>query len=68
MKNFIDFIVDSAKDKELGEAFEKHVLNADHKEISAWLKEKGYDVHEDECKKLLDNKDDIKSSKVGFFY
>ncbi len=68
MKNFVDFIVDAAKDSGLGGEFEKFVDGADHKEISSWLKDKGYDVHEDDCKKMVDNKDDVKSSKLGFIY
>jgi hypothetical protein len=68
MKNFVDLIVDAAKDSALGEAFGKQVESGDHKGISAWLKDKGYDVHEDECKKLVDNKDNVKASKLGLYY
>ncbi len=68
MKNFIDFIVDVAKDNGIAKEFEKHVEGSDHKGMSAWLKDKGYDVHEDECKKMVDNKENLKSSKVGWTY
>lgn len=68
MKNFVDFIVDAAKDGKLGEEFGKQVETADQKAISSWLKDKGYDVHEDECKKLIDSKDDVKSLSLGYFY
>lgn len=68
MKNFVDFIVDAAKDSGLADEFEKHVYNSNHSEISSWLKDKGYDVHEDECKKIADNKDHYNKDKLGFFY
>lgn len=68
MKNFVDFIVDAAKDNGLADDFEKFVGDADHTGVSSWLKDKGYDVHEDECKKMVDSKENIKSSKLGLFY
>lgn len=68
MKNFVDFIVDAAKDSALADEFGKHVQGSDHSGISSWLKDKGYDVHEDECKKMADNKDSLKDSKLGIAY
>lgn len=68
MKNFVDFIVDVAKDSGLAEEFGKHLKDSDHKTISSWLKDKGYDVHEDDCKKLTDNNETVQSSKVGWVY
>jgi len=68
MKNFIDFIVDAAKESDLADEFHKIVQDSDHKEISSWLKDKGYEVNEDECKKMVENKDDIQSSKLGVMY
>ena len=37
MKNFIDFIVDAAKDSTLGEELKKHLDSSDHKTIASWL-------------------------------
>lgn len=68
MKNFIDFVVDAAKDAELGKEFAKHVEGSDHKTMSAWLSKKGYHVHADECKKIVENKDDLKNNTLGFSY
>lgn len=67
MKNFIDFIVDAAKDNLLAESFHDFLKGADHNEIASWMKDKGYEVNEDECKKMADNKDDIKASKLGLY-
>lgn len=68
MKNFIDFIVDAAKDSGMADEFKKHVEASDHKSISSWLNDKGYDVHVDDVKKMVDSKDDLKSSNLGFAY
>jgi len=68
MKNFVDFIVDAAKDSSLGKELADHVSGSDHETISKWFKEKGYDVHKDECQKLKENKDDLKSANLGYGY
>ncbi len=68
MKNFIDFVVDSAKESKLSEEFHQQLNKADHSGMANWLKDKGYDVQADECKKIIDNKDDMKASKVGLMY
>ena len=68
MKNFIDFIVDAAKDSELGKEFAKHVDDSDHGTMSGWFKEKGYDVTEDHCKSIKDKKDDLKNTNLGYSY
>ena len=67
MKSVIDFIVDVAKDKKLGEDFHTQVQNSDHSKLSAWFQGKGYDVKADEAKKLVDNKGTIKASTVGIY-
>jgi hypothetical protein len=68
MKNFTDFMIDITKDAELGKECVNKLHEGDHIELSAWLKGKGYAVDENECKKLHDNKDDIKkSSAVGVY-
>ncbi len=61
-------MVDAAKDNGIAKEFEKHIDGSDHKGMSAWLKEKGYDVHEDECKKMVDHSTEFKSLKVGYNY
>ncbi len=68
MKNFIDFIADAAKDSTVGEELHKVIEGGDHKTVSSWFQGKGYDVSEDDSKKLVDNKDDVKATKIGFFY
>lgn len=65
MKSFIDFILDVAKDSKLAEEFKSKVESHDHQGLAGWFKDKGYEVHADECKKILDNKDDLRSSRVG---
>ena len=67
MKNFVDFIVDAAKDSELGKELTEHVAKSDHQTISDWFKGKGYDVHKDECQKLTENKDDLKNHNLGLY-
>ncbi|QEN04401.1 hypothetical protein EW093_06720 [Thiospirochaeta perfilievii] len=68
MKNFIDFVVDSAKESTLAEELKTHIEGSDHKTISSWLSSKGYDVHEDDVKKMVDNKEEIKNSNLGLLY
>ncbi|MBN2656409.1 MAG: hypothetical protein JXR86_05055 [Spirochaetales bacterium] len=67
MKNFIDFVIEAAKDSKLAQELEKHIVDSDHGTIAEWFRSKGYDVHEDECKKLKDNKDDLKNINVGYY-
>ncbi|MGL1893222.1 MAG: hypothetical protein OCD02_16425 [Spirochaetaceae bacterium] len=68
MKNFIDFIADAAKDTTIGEELLKVVDSSDHKTVASWFQDKGYDVSEDDSKKLVDNKEDMKTTKIGFYY
>lgn len=68
MKNFIDFIADAAKNSALGDELHDLVHGGDHKAVSSWLQDKGYDVTEEDSKKLVDSKDDVKSSKLGLSY
>jgi len=68
MKNFTDFMIDVSKDDKLGKECVDKLHQGNHADLSKWLKSKGYDVDEHECKKLHDNKDNIKkSSAVGFY-
>ena len=68
MKNFIDFVVDTAKDSDMANEFHTLIDKADHNSMSSWLKEKGYIVNENDCKKIIDNKDEMRAAKVGFMY
>ena len=68
MKNFTDLMVEIAKDENLAKECFAKLNETDHSGLSNWLKSKGYDVDENECKKLVDNKDNIKSSRVGLAY
>lgn len=66
MKNFTDFIIDSAKDSELGKICMEKIHALDNVGLSQWFSDAGYDVQADECKKLQDNKEEIKkTSEVG---
>jgi len=68
MKNFIDLMIDVAKDEGLGKECISKLHESDHTELSAWLKGKGYEVGEEECKKLQENKGDIKKlSALGYY-
>lgn len=68
MKNFIDFITDATKNSVLGDELHDVVHGGDHKVVSSWLKERGYNVSEEDSKKLVDNRNDVKSSKLGISY
>ncbi|MBI9099625.1 MAG: hypothetical protein JEY91_14190 [Spirochaetaceae bacterium] len=65
MKSLVDLLVDLTKNPDLGKAVEEKLEGNDHRDLKAMLNDKGYDVHEDECKKIVDNKDDLKSGRVG---
>lgn len=69
MKNFIDFVTDIAKDTKLGEECMEKLQEISHIDLASWFKDKGYDVSEDECNKLVENKDNIKAStgRVGLY-
>ena len=68
MKSLADLLIDLTKDTDLGKAIEEKLEGNDHKDLKAMLNDKGYDVHEDECKKIVDNKDDLKSGRVGVIW
>lgn len=67
MKNLIDFIVDAAKDSKLHDEFRSHIADASLSDLVGWFNKKGYAVDEDDCKKISDNKEDLKSANVGFY-
>jgi hypothetical protein len=62
MANFIDFVVGVSKNKALGNDFNKMLQKSSPKELSGWFKDKGFAISEEECKKLIDNKDSVKKS------
>jgi hypothetical protein len=62
MANFIDFVVGVSKNKSLGNDFNKMLQKSSPKELADWFKTSGYSVSEDECKKLIENKDSVKKS------
>lgn len=68
MKNLVDFIVDAAKDENLSGELAYYVENSDKKTIYTWLVDKGYDVDEDDCAKMFDNKDNFSQSSLGLMY
>jgi hypothetical protein len=68
MKNYIDFVVAASKDKALNKEFRKKIDMSTPKELADWYKSKEYAISEDECKKLIDNKDIIgKLGKVSVY-
>jgi hypothetical protein len=62
MANFIDFVVEVSTNKALGNDFNKMLQKSNPKELANWFKNNGFTVSEDECKKLIENKDSIKKS------
>jgi hypothetical protein len=68
MKNFVDFVVDASQTNGLSDEFDAMIKSADQKSMSKWLKGKGYDVREEECKKMVDHREDIRASKLGLNY
>lgn len=67
MKNFIDFMVEASKTGTLAEEFHQNLGKGNHAELSQWFSKNGYGVNEQECKKILDNRNDIKSSRLGIY-
>lgn len=63
MANFIDFIADAANDFELAREFIEFLDKASAEELQNWLNEKDYDLSIDDCKKLVDNKENIVNIK-----
>lgn len=63
MPNFIDFIADAANDFELAREFIKILNEASAEELQKWLGERGYDLSIEDCKKLVDNKENIVNIK-----
>jgi hypothetical protein len=62
MANYIDFVVAASKDKALAKEFAKKIDKSTPEELSDWYKSKGFSLSEEECKKMIDNKDVIKKS------
>ena len=59
MADFIDFVTDSAQKPEIGKEFLGAIKDASPEDLRDWFKDKGYDVNVDDCKKLIENKDNI---------
>jgi hypothetical protein len=59
MANYIDFVIAASKEKSLSKEFRKKIDKSTPKELSDWYKLKGFIVSEEECKKLIENKDII---------
>jgi len=68
MKNLTDFMIDAAKNADLGKEFISKLHEGDDATLSAWLKKKGYKVTKSDCKKLHKNKEHMKKENVGFAY
>ncbi len=59
MPDFIDFIAKAANDFDLTKRFIKTLDGSSPADLSNWLKGEGYEVSVEDCKKLVDNKDNI---------
>ena len=63
MADFIDFIAEAANDFDLTKRFIKTLNESSPDDLQNWLKGEGYDVSVEDCKKLVDNKDNIVNVK-----
>lgn len=68
MKNFIDFVADCAKDKELEKEFRNVVVTSNQLELTNWFNKKGYELTEEDINKVNNNKNEINYQKVGWPY
>ena len=68
MKNFIDFTVEVAGNRALGEEFRAQMGSGDHSQLSAWFQSKGYGINPDEAKKLCTNLASTNTALVGLMY
>jgi hypothetical protein len=65
VKTFIDFITDAAKDASLGKAAFQAIQSGDVATVVEFFKSRGYQVSEDDAKKLIDNRDQFNSAIQG---
>ena len=67
MKNFVDLTIDVAKDENLAKECMDKLNESDPSQLSAWFKSKDYNIDENECQKLVDNKDKFGQSNEGVY-
>jgi hypothetical protein len=63
MANFVNFVADAANNPDMGKEFVTTIKDMTAETLSAWFKDKEYDVPIDECQKLIDSKDNISDMK-----
>ncbi|MGL1893224.1 MAG: hypothetical protein OCD02_16435 [Spirochaetaceae bacterium] len=68
MKNFIDFVADAAKNESMATELNNKIVGSNITEISTWFENQGYSINQDECEKIMMNKDSIASQKIGLYY
>ncbi|MCP4137500.1 MAG: hypothetical protein GY754_41420 [bacterium] len=68
MKTFVDLTTDMVKEPALATTFISKIAESNSEDLSHWFREKGYDIPEDECGKLITNRDSIrKTVEVGVY-
>ncbi|MFW6366654.1 MAG: hypothetical protein ACOC2H_09320 [Spirochaetota bacterium] len=69
MKTFIDFMVDEAGDQTLRRVFTGMLEKAETiDELKTFFSEKRYQVSEQECIRLVENKDKLSEERIGGVY
>ncbi|MCP4137501.1 MAG: hypothetical protein GY754_41425 [bacterium] len=68
MKTFVDLTTDMIKEPTLASECLAKINENGSEDLSHWFQEKGYDIPEDECGKLINNRDSIrKTVEVGVY-
>jgi hypothetical protein len=63
IRTIIDFVIEAAHNPDLRDEFKKFLdTNPDFIKIKAWFDERSYIISDDECIRILENKDRIFSS------
>jgi len=68
MKNYIDFIGEATSDNNLAKEYQSLIQNSDAVSLSNWFSGKGYAVNENECGKIINSKNNMKSARIGYIY
>lgn len=67
MKTLVDFIIEMPADPTLAEEAKKAVVDAaSADDLKKWFSSKGYEVAENECIRLIENKVKLEQAKIGY--